>query len=53
MHGCMTEYVVCNHPRADGRIAVDIAFPIIICSSSTVKVVIMTHKEICTQSAIF
>ena len=22
MHGCMTEYVVCNHPRADGRIAV-------------------------------
>ena len=22
MHGCMTEYVFCNHPRADGRIAV-------------------------------
>ena len=22
MHGCMTEYVVCNHPRADGRFAV-------------------------------
>ena len=22
MHGCMIEYVVCNHPRADGRIAV-------------------------------
>ena len=25
MHGCMTEYVVCNHPRADGRIAVLVA----------------------------
>ena len=25
MHGCMTEYVVCNYPRADGRIAVDIS----------------------------
>ena len=24
MHGCMTEYVVCNHPRADGRIAVSV-----------------------------
>ena len=24
MHGCMTEYVVCNHPRADGRIAVHV-----------------------------
>ena len=22
MHGCMTECVICNHPRADGRIAV-------------------------------
>ena len=25
MHGCMTEYVFCNHPRADGRIAVSVA----------------------------
>ena len=24
MHGCMTEYVFCNHPRADGRIAVEV-----------------------------
>ena len=24
MHGCMTEYVVCNHPRADCRIAVPV-----------------------------
>ena len=22
MHGCMSECVICNHPRADGRIAV-------------------------------
>ena len=22
MHGCMSERVICNHPRADGRIAV-------------------------------
>ena len=22
MHGCMSECIICNHPRADGRIAV-------------------------------
>ena len=28
MHGCMSECVICNHPRADGRIAVLVAYRI-------------------------
>ena len=28
MHGCMSECVICNHPRADGRIALFIGLTV-------------------------
>ena len=37
MHGCMTEYVFCNHPRADGRIAVTLVIEDICLDRSEMK----------------
>ena len=41
MHGCMTEYVVCNHPRADGRIAV-----VVICIFQTNSPPLSTDRRL-------
>ena len=49
MHGCMTECVVCNHPRADGRIAVEAMLDNFTSQDHSVGYVSVSYLEFLTE----